>query len=208
MLLLHDVQSLRDCDRAAKEDTPNLEDPPGPDARLPSSLNYNMHRIALYPMVRIASPLTLLMLALRHCGPATGGQYKEILVIHSSFLMRLLSHNPLSTPFDPPLLGDREREEELGDTPKPSPGSVLDLFRGWTPSDSRHLVGAGPCACPLCTPYVSRSRTACCAPTPAGPISSPSTGEDQGEGNGNCDCPPGLQPGGLLALFCHSRASP
>ena len=101
MLLLHDVQSLRDCDRAAKEDTPNLEDPPGPDARLPSSLNYNMHRIALYPMVRIASPLTLLMLASRHCGPATGGQYKDILVIHSSFLMRLWSHNPLSTPFDP-----------------------------------------------------------------------------------------------------------
>ena len=87
------------------------------DARLASSLNYSMHKIPLYPMVRIASPLTLLMLTSRHCGPATGGQYKEILVIHSSFLMRLLSHNPLSTPFDPPVLGDRE--EELGDTPHP-----------------------------------------------------------------------------------------
>ena len=71
------------------------------DAGLASSLNYNMHKIALYPMVRIASPLTLPMLASRHCGPATGGQYKDILVIHSSFLMRLWSHNPLSTPFDP-----------------------------------------------------------------------------------------------------------
>jgi hypothetical protein len=111
-------------------------------------------------MVRIASPLTLLMLTSRHCGPATGGQHKEILVIHSSFLMRLLSHNPLSTPFDPPVLGDRE--EELGDTPKP-PAKGLR---------------------PLCVLYLSHRSTACCASTPAGPISSPSTGEDQGEGNG------------------------
>ena len=102
------------------------------DAGLASSLNYNMHKIPLYPMVRIASPLTLLMLTSRHCGPATGGQYKDILVIHSSFLMRLLSHNPLSTPFDPPVLGDRE--EELGDTPKPpagtSPCTLLCHSRG------------------------------------------------------------------------------
>ena len=141
------------------------------DAGLASSLNYNMHKIPLYPMVRIASPPTLLMLTSRHCGPATGGQYKDILVIHSSFLMRLLSHNPLSTPFDPPVLGDRE--EELGDTPHPE-ASLRP--------NPRHPPEAD---CPLCTPYVSRRSTACCAPTPAGPISSPSTGE--GEGNGNCD---------------------
>jgi len=104
MLLLDDVQFLRDCDRAAKEDTPNLEDPPGPDARLPSSLNYNMHENVPCRVVQIASSPVSWHQPRRAVAVPGMKKHREILVVRSSFLMRLLSHNPLSTPFDPPLL--------------------------------------------------------------------------------------------------------
>ena len=143
MLLLHDVQSLRDCDRAAKEDTPNLEDPPGPDARLPSSLNYNMHENVPCRVVQIASSLVSWHQPRVTVALPGMQKHREILVIRSSFLMRLLSHNRLSTPFYPPVLGDRE--EELGETPKPPPGSVLDLFRDGHPGSIPHRLRVVTC---------------------------------------------------------------
>jgi hypothetical protein len=194
------------------------------DAGLASSLNYNMHKIPLYPMVRIASPLTLLMLTSRHCGPATGGQYKYILVIHSSFLMRLLSHNPLSTPCPHswgnwrkylrdtlrlpagciPLVSfprRRESSRRAGrEKPNPPPLSILNPLdppnprqRGIAPSahpislvEAQHAVPLHP---PGQSPLHRRERIR---------VRVTATVTDT----------PGLQPGGLLALFCHSRASP
>ena len=70
--------------------------------------------------------------------------HRDILVIRSSFLMRLLSHNPLSTPFDPPFLLRRifdlgGEERRLGDTPHPE----ASLRPNPGPPQADHSRGSG-----------------------------------------------------------------
>jgi hypothetical protein len=170
-------------------------------------------------MVRVASPLTLLMLPSRHSGPATDGQYKEILVTHSGFLMRLLSHNPLSTPWPPTLGGLERRTEGHPQTPGRRFSCTSLCANPLSPplpkGDSRELLGLGntpkPPAKghrPLCTPYLSRRGTACCPLHPPGQSPLHRRERIRVRVTVTVTDTPGLQPGGLLALFCHSRGSP